>query len=146
MNRRGFLQALGGLGVGVVAGAELAELLAPTRTIFLPPRGGWHSDGRIMAVDWGIDDTTNVVLYHYQGNQPYADEAGWRQPELARLPSRATPTFQWCLHPDDWQTVYREVSAYAYEHGQSAPAAGTLKIVGVDVIEHCGMPKMAVAG
>lgn len=43
MNRRNFLRALGGAVVGAVAGAELAELLSPKPTIFLPPRGGWLS-------------------------------------------------------------------------------------------------------
>jgi hypothetical protein len=42
MNRRNFLQSLlGGAIVGAVATPALAELLAPKRTIFLPPRGGW---------------------------------------------------------------------------------------------------------
>lgn len=41
LTRRGFLKRALGLSVGVVAGVDLAELLAPTRTIFLPPRGGW---------------------------------------------------------------------------------------------------------
>jgi hypothetical protein len=36
MNRRGFLKGL----VGVVAGAALAEELS-TKSIFLPPQGGW---------------------------------------------------------------------------------------------------------
>lgn len=40
--RRNFLRALAtGAAVGVVAPAALVELLAPKRTIFLPPRGGW---------------------------------------------------------------------------------------------------------
>lgn len=42
MNRRGFLRGALGATVGVVAGAELVEALAPKRTIFLPPRGGWR--------------------------------------------------------------------------------------------------------
>jgi hypothetical protein len=45
MNRRGFLRAALGASVGVVAGAELVEALS-TRSIFLPPRGGWFS-GRV---------------------------------------------------------------------------------------------------
>jgi hypothetical protein len=41
LSRRGFFKALGGAAIGFTAGAELLELLAPTRTIFLPPAGGW---------------------------------------------------------------------------------------------------------
>jgi hypothetical protein len=41
MNRRGFLKALGAGAVGVVATPAILEALAPTRSIFLPPRGGW---------------------------------------------------------------------------------------------------------
>lgn len=41
MNRRQFLtRALASVPV-VLAGEQLAELLLPKRTIFLPPRGGW---------------------------------------------------------------------------------------------------------
>lgn len=44
MDRRSFLRsALAGAAVGIVAGPELIELLAPKRTIFLPPADGWHS-------------------------------------------------------------------------------------------------------
>lgn len=39
MNRRGFLKGF----VGAVAGAALAEELS-TRSIFLPPRGGWWAN------------------------------------------------------------------------------------------------------
>lgn len=41
MNRRGFLKALGAGAVGVVATPAILEALAPTRSIFLPPPGGW---------------------------------------------------------------------------------------------------------
>lgn len=43
MNRRGFLGLLAATPVIAIA-PELLELLAPKRTIFLPPRGGWPRD------------------------------------------------------------------------------------------------------
>lgn len=49
-SRRNFLRALAtGAAVGIVAPAALAELLAPKRTIFLPPRGGWRLDSRWLT-------------------------------------------------------------------------------------------------
>lgn len=44
MNRRGFFGLLGAAAATVIA-PELAELLVPTRTIFLPPAGGWIGRG-----------------------------------------------------------------------------------------------------
>lgn len=44
MNRRGFLGLLAAAPAAVVLAPDLVELLAPKRTIFLPPRGGWHVD------------------------------------------------------------------------------------------------------
>jgi hypothetical protein len=41
MNRRQFLKRALCAAPLIVAPAGLAELLAPSRTIFLPPRGGW---------------------------------------------------------------------------------------------------------
>lgn len=50
MNRRGFLKGF----VGVVAGAALVEELS-TKSIFLPPRGGWRSGhDRSMSVQCWI--------------------------------------------------------------------------------------------
>jgi hypothetical protein len=51
MNRRNFLGLLGATPVIATAPA-LLELLAPTRTIFLPPHGGWISgDLRFKAIE-----------------------------------------------------------------------------------------------
>lgn len=44
MNRRGFLGLLAAAPAAVVLAPDLAEMLAPRRTIFLPPRGGWRVD------------------------------------------------------------------------------------------------------
>lgn len=44
MNRRGFLGLLAATPIAAVLAPDLVELLAPKRTIFLPPRGGWHAD------------------------------------------------------------------------------------------------------
>lgn len=41
MNRRKFLSALAAVPIAGVLSAELAEALAPSRSIFLPPRTGW---------------------------------------------------------------------------------------------------------
>lgn len=38
MNRRGFLGLLSGAAAAGIVGVDLAELLAPTKTYFLPPR------------------------------------------------------------------------------------------------------------
>lgn len=43
MNRRGFFRVLAAAPIAAVLAPDIAELLAPTRTIFLPPRGGWLS-------------------------------------------------------------------------------------------------------
>lgn len=64
MNRRGFLRGALGAAVGIVAGAELVEALAPKRTIFLPPRGGWFPNVRVLRSEaevlelFGPDVTT----------------------------------------------------------------------------------------
>lgn len=42
MNRRGFMGLLAAAPIAAVLAPDLAELLAPKRTIFLPPRGGWR--------------------------------------------------------------------------------------------------------
>lgn len=51
MNRRGFFSALAGAAAGVIVGPELAELLVPKRTIFLPPAGGWIGGNRLVSLD-----------------------------------------------------------------------------------------------
>jgi hypothetical protein len=47
MNRRGFFGLLAA-SAAVVASPELAELLLPKRTIFLPPSGGWLSSRGLL--------------------------------------------------------------------------------------------------
>lgn len=47
MNRRGFFGLLAA-SAAVAVTAELAELLAPKRTIFLPPVGGWLSSRGLL--------------------------------------------------------------------------------------------------
>ena len=42
MNRRGFLGLMSAAAAGAVLAPELAELLKPRPTIFLPPKFGWH--------------------------------------------------------------------------------------------------------
>lgn len=50
MNRRGFLGLLASTPVAAVLAPDLVELLAPKRTIFLPPRGGWGWRDDILDV------------------------------------------------------------------------------------------------
>jgi hypothetical protein len=47
MNRRGFF-GLVAASAAVVVAPELAELLVPRRTIFLPPAGGWLSSRGLL--------------------------------------------------------------------------------------------------
>jgi hypothetical protein len=66
ISRRNFLQRLAtGAVVGIVAPAALAELLAPKRTIFLPPRGGWLAK---LGFEWVTDtvefDVSTSVGYN----------------------------------------------------------------------------------
>lgn len=72
MNRRGFLKGL----VGAVAGAALAEKLS-TRSIFLPPRGGWLQTGYVFAyqshqyqthIQWGKPDIANAGVPQFLTN------------------------------------------------------------------------------
>lgn len=49
LTRRGFLGLLTTAAAGVAIAPELAELLKPRPTIFLPPKGGWASGGRIAS-------------------------------------------------------------------------------------------------
>lgn len=52
MDRRGFLQVLG-LGVVAAATFDPASLLwTPTKTIFLPPIGGWSGRNTLITQEW----------------------------------------------------------------------------------------------
>lgn len=64
MNRRGFLRGALGAAVGAIAGAELAEALAPKRTIFLPPRGGWFTpyDSSVYDIQTAIGAELDALL------------------------------------------------------------------------------------
>lgn len=77
MNRRRFLtRALASVPV-VVAGEQLVELLAPRKTIFLPPRGGWTAPtiptGFALHMRRGIDrveigQVLRIELGTFRGN------------------------------------------------------------------------------
>lgn len=76
MNRRGFLRALGTAAtVGVVAPAALAELLAPKRTIFLPPRGGWYSSA--FDIQTAIGAELDKLFAASYGTPIYYNNAGF---------------------------------------------------------------------
>lgn len=51
MNRRGFLSFLGAAAVAPLV--SVPELLLPTKTIFLPPAGGWLSGRYDVRIDVG---------------------------------------------------------------------------------------------
>lgn len=86
--RRNFLRALAtGAAVGVVAPAALAELLAPKRTIFLPPRGGWaaslpqsfHFPGYVLTVHHIDPKALRILREHlcgYDTNEPFESNGG----------------------------------------------------------------------
>lgn len=63
MNRRGFLKQLAFVPIGAVWGDELSELLQPKKTIFLPPRGGWHDHGVWLP---GNSNWTKVNAGYYK--------------------------------------------------------------------------------
>lgn len=72
MNRRGFLKALG---LTAAAVAILPEILEEpsSRTIFLPPRGGWW-----VGVDPGSGDFTTVALRFKSTERFSINTADWR--------------------------------------------------------------------
>lgn len=73
MNRRGFLRALA-VGVpAIVAPAALVELLAPKRTIFLPPRGGWYSP-EVYDIETAIGAELDALVRHH--GPIYYNDAG----------------------------------------------------------------------
>ncbi len=55
MNRRSFLSILGA-GAAGLALEQASGLWAPTKTIFLPPAGGWRT-----GVDWSSGDSVSVL-------------------------------------------------------------------------------------
>jgi hypothetical protein len=65
MNRRGFFGLLAGAAAGAAAIAvspDLAELLTPRRTIFLPPVGGWMGRGNQLLTQKMITEEALRVL------------------------------------------------------------------------------------
>lgn len=86
MNRRGFLGLLGKTAaVGAVAGVvglDLAELLTPSsKTIFLPPVGGWRrlSHGNVLLDEYLVSSELFEILERdlrftdYPGIREYSD-------------------------------------------------------------------------
>lgn len=78
MNRRDFLtRALAAVPV-IVAGEALLELLAPRRTIVLPPRGGWPTppswiEGYNLTFKWAeIEQLTPEEVLARRQQQTYA--------------------------------------------------------------------------
>lgn len=61
MNRRGFLKLLlPAAGAVAIAPELIAEIWAPRRTYFLPPRGGWH-DVRLLTGEIGRYENIRII-------------------------------------------------------------------------------------
>lgn len=81
MNRRGFLRFLGaGAAVATLGGAELADLLLPKPTIFLPPAGGWASGNTLLS----LQELSREALRILERNLKFANLSN-----TAWTPSRA---------------------------------------------------------
>lgn len=101
MNRRGFLGLFGAAAVApLVPMPELAELLAPTRTIFLPPRGGWNN--RLLTVEQITREMLRVfsVQMEFMAERiprMYDDEflkgSQWPEGEMSRVITRKPPRY-----------------------------------------------------
>lgn len=59
MNRRGFLSFLGA--AAVVPLVPVPELLLPTRTIFLPPRGGWLGRNQLFTATYIANEALRIL-------------------------------------------------------------------------------------
>lgn len=80
MNRRLFLQSFAAVPV-VLATPAIVEALAPKRSIFLPPRGGWPTDGlqaMLGSSDFEISSGYSVPLPGFP--QPGFMANGWISP------------------------------------------------------------------
>jgi hypothetical protein len=61
MNRRGFLSLFGATTVAAAVPSALAELWTPSRTIFLPPTGGWIRGNQLLTVDFIVRESLRVL-------------------------------------------------------------------------------------
>lgn len=61
MNRRGFLGFLAGGAAVAIGGEQLAELLLPKPTIFLPPAGGWAGGNRLLTVSQIVNEALKIL-------------------------------------------------------------------------------------
>lgn len=59
MNRRGFLELLAS--AATVPLVPMPELLMPTRTIFLPPRGGWVGGCNLLSMELIMREAIRVL-------------------------------------------------------------------------------------
>lgn len=111
MNRRGFLKLLlPAAGAVVVAPELLSEIWTPSRTYFLPPRGGWRSliltgeigryeNIRIANQPWAV----NTLGGYYYPNQLSEVLRQSIQPlvRFRTLPDVRPPQrFSWNVYPD----------------------------------------------
>lgn len=71
MNRRGFLKAFAGVPIAAALAPALLEELLPSRTIFLPPAGGWILGLEPMVATVSengvLADLLRDTLRHYAG-------------------------------------------------------------------------------
>lgn len=94
MNRRQFLtRALVGVPL-VLAPVGLVEALAPKRTIFLPPRGGWLRHTYTSTIEYaGVDNVGNVLIvcaYGPNAHKCAPEGSGW-----SRIPGYGSDTAAW---------------------------------------------------
>lgn len=62
MNRRGFLSLFGATtAAAVIPSALVAELWAPSRTIFLPPTGGWAQGNLLLSPQLIVREALRVL-------------------------------------------------------------------------------------
>lgn len=111
MNRRGFFGLFAAAAATAIAAPEL-ELLVPTRTIFLPPAGGWIGRGNQLLTIKMISEEMMCVFsrnmeFMSEIDREYAAEFGQRDlfkaPANGRIVVRRPPRYE--LHVGDKLTI-----------------------------------------
>lgn len=71
MNRRGFFSLLGGAAVAaVIPSVVTEELWTPSRTIFLPPTGGWVRGNVLLTPELITREAWRILSKSMQFNLP----------------------------------------------------------------------------
>lgn len=69
MNRRGFFSLFAAAAVAPIVVPEFVELLTPTRTIFLPPVGGWRGNPLLS-----VQEISRELLAIFEANLVFTGE------------------------------------------------------------------------